>query len=70
MATKTLLRQFAGGAVTTDHWIYASAIRAIGRRYGMTWAETVETFGSRLVHVRCNVVTAESVRAILHERAA
>ena len=44
---------------------YSNAIRRLCRAYGLTWAECVERFGDRLVHIRCNVVTAESVAAII-----
>lgn len=43
---------------------YSNAIRRLCRAYGLTWTECVERFDDRLTHVRCNVVTAESVAAL------
>lgn len=44
---------------------YSNAIRRLCRAHGLTWTECVERFGDRLVHVRCNMVTAESVAALM-----
>lgn len=43
---------------------YSNAIRRLCREYGLTWAECVDRFGGRLVHIQCNVVTTESVAAL------
>jgi hypothetical protein len=48
-----------------DVWIYSRAIRALCRAHGLTFDQAVETYGDRLVHVQCNVVTSASVRACL-----
>lgn len=44
--------------------VYSNAIRRLCREHGLTWAECVDRFGDRLVHVQCNVVTTESVAAL------
>ena len=53
------------GTGASDVWVYANAIRRLGREYGLTYRGAVERFGPGLVHVQCNVVTGESVRALL-----
>jgi hypothetical protein len=52
-----------------DLWVYANAIRRLCREYGLTYRGAVELFGPSLVHVRCNIVTGESVRALLGDKA-
>ena len=42
-----------------------SALRALARAHGLTYAIAEQQFGERLNHVQCNMVTVESVQALL-----
>lgn len=52
--------------VDNDVEVYAAAVRRICGAGGLSWREVVERFDSRLVRAgACNLVTGESVRAVI-----
>jgi hypothetical protein len=54
----------------TDLWVRQAALRTIARHFKITFVGASEQYGSALVPVQCNMVTAESVRAVLRQESA